>query len=340
MKIRSAILSTLLAAAIALTATGCKKSGTQGNVGEITPQAGDIIAEIVIEDFGTIKAVLFPDIAPNAVNNFKQLAEQGYYNGLKIHRVAPDFMIQGGSLNGDGTGGKALISESGVFSVETNALARNFYGALGYANVDGYNSTQFYIVNNKTPIDITQYDPAKIKAEASRLGEEIAKQEPESDVARQLSAQQSHYNALATMLEKASDEVKAKYNKVGGIPFWDGGYTVFGQVIEGYNVLDEISKVELTVDNNSEHTRPVKDIIITSVTVREYDSSADSDKGKKPSKTTASSDDAATSDASAEGTGESDTDNENSAPASDGEADSAEGEDVEEAPFDTEEEGE
>ncbi len=283
MKITKAAACAFMAGLIALSCTGCQKSGPSGNIVEVIPEKGDLIAEITIEDYGTIKAKLFPDIAPTAVENFKLLAEQGYYDGLKIHRVAPDFMIQGGSLNGDGTGGKALVNDTGVFSTETSENARNFYGALGYANIDGNNTTQFYIVNNKTPIDITQYDPAKFKAAAEQLEKEKENYAPESDIVKQLTAKQQHYTKLASMLEKASDEVKERYNTIGGIPFWDGGYTVFGQVYEGYGIIEEISKVQLTIDKNGEVTKPVKDIVISNVVVKEYDEEAKSDKDKTSS---------------------------------------------------------
>ena len=53
----------------------------------------------------TIKAELYPEIAPNTVNNFISLVKKGFYNGLIFHRVIPGFMIQGGDPNGVGTGG-------------------------------------------------------------------------------------------------------------------------------------------------------------------------------------------------------------------------------------------
>ena len=63
------------------------------------------IFTITMEDGGSIKAELLPEIAPNTVNNFISLANKGYYDGLIFHRVIPGFMIQGGCPNGTGTGG-------------------------------------------------------------------------------------------------------------------------------------------------------------------------------------------------------------------------------------------
>lgn len=80
---------------------GGGSGASSGNIGDITFADGDKIAVIEFKDYGTVKAKLFPDIAPVGVENFIKLAEQGYYDGLKIHRVIQDTYIQGGSLNGD-----------------------------------------------------------------------------------------------------------------------------------------------------------------------------------------------------------------------------------------------
>ncbi|MDU7967582.1 MAG: peptidylprolyl isomerase, partial [Paeniclostridium sordellii] len=60
------------------------------------------IATINIKDYGTIKAELYPHLAPNTVNNFIELANNEFYNGLIIHRVVKDFVIQGGDPEGSG----------------------------------------------------------------------------------------------------------------------------------------------------------------------------------------------------------------------------------------------
>lgn len=63
------------------------------------------VVTIEMEDGGIIKMELYPAIAPNTVANFVSLVEQGFYDGTIFHRVIPGFMIQGGDLSGDGTGG-------------------------------------------------------------------------------------------------------------------------------------------------------------------------------------------------------------------------------------------
>lgn len=66
------------------------------------------IATIEVENFGTIKIELYPEYAPETVANFIALANNGFYDGLTFHRTIPDFMIQGGDPNGDGTGNATL----------------------------------------------------------------------------------------------------------------------------------------------------------------------------------------------------------------------------------------
>ena len=73
------------------------------------------------------------------------------------------------------------------------------------------------------------------------------------------------------MLRNSTDEVVEKY-KQGGTYFLDGGYTVFGQVVEGFDVIDSISAVEVKDNGNGEESKPVKDIIIKSVKVYTADS--------------------------------------------------------------------
>ena len=82
-----------------------------------------------------------------------------------------------------------------------------------------------------------------------------------------LNAQVNHYTNLTNMISGASEEIKEKYNTVGGDPFLDGGYTVFGQTYEGFEVLDSIANVKLGANNAGEQSKPMEDIIINSVKV-------------------------------------------------------------------------
>lgn len=73
-----------------------------------TFKAENPIATMEVENFGTIKMELYPDQAPETVSNFIALANRGFYDGTKFHRVVKDFMIQAGSKDGDGTTGATL----------------------------------------------------------------------------------------------------------------------------------------------------------------------------------------------------------------------------------------
>ncbi|MBD5111792.1 MAG: peptidylprolyl isomerase [Ruminococcaceae bacterium] len=249
--------------------------GFTGNVEAVSPKEGDLIATFEIEDYGTIKAVLFPEAAPLGVENFQKLCDSGYYKGLKIHRVLKDFMIQGGSLNGNGTGGDALV-EDGKFGIETAQNARHFYGALCYANAAGMNTTQFYIVNNKTPVDLkSEYDIDKGKANIDE-GKAVIKEyldNGDSATAEAIRQEvQTSQNRL-DMIEGATDEIIKKYTEEGGVYYLDGNYTVFGQVFEGFDVLDALSEVMVGSNGNGsnpEISKPVVPIIIKDVTVTVY----------------------------------------------------------------------
>lgn len=111
------------------------------------------IATIVVKDMGTIKAELYPEIAPNTVNNFISLANEGFYNGLTFHRVIKDFMIQGGDPNGNGSGGPGY-SIKGEFANNgfTNNL-KHTEGVLSMARSKDPNSagSQFFIMTKEAP---------------------------------------------------------------------------------------------------------------------------------------------------------------------------------------------
>lgn len=137
------------------------------------------IATIEIANYGTVTVELYPDVAPETVANFVKLANNGFYDGLIFHRTIPDFMIQGGDPNGDGSGSatkKDLGEESedeytikGEFVANgVNNTLRHERGVLSMARSDyssysttlateGYNSgsCQFFITTSdqKTNLD-------------------------------------------------------------------------------------------------------------------------------------------------------------------------------------------
>lgn len=108
------------------------------------PAVADLVAKVKTTS-GTLWIRLFPNEAPKTVENFAGLAERGYYNGLIFHRVIPDFMIQGGDPNGNGTGGTSIWGTE--FADEFSPRLKNIHGALAMANRGPHtNGSQFFIV--------------------------------------------------------------------------------------------------------------------------------------------------------------------------------------------------
>ena len=129
------------------------------------------VATIEVENFGTIKVELYPQYAPNTVTNFIALANNGAYDGLTFHRTIPEFMIQGGDLNGDGSGNATLdklgLEKTDAYSIKgefvlngytqntlkhkkgTISMARGDYSSQGSTTLTkkGYDSasSQFFI---------------------------------------------------------------------------------------------------------------------------------------------------------------------------------------------------
>lgn len=107
-------------------------------------------ATIVVEGYGTLVVELYPDVAPNTVNNFIALAESGYYDGLTFHRIINNFMIQGGDPEGTGSGGPGY-SIPGEFAQNghTGATLSHTIGTLSMARTQNPDSagSQFFIVS-------------------------------------------------------------------------------------------------------------------------------------------------------------------------------------------------
>lgn len=117
------------------------------------------IVTIKIKDGGEIKAELYPEIAPISVENFVNLIQSGFYDGLIFHRVIPGFMIQGGCPNGNGMGGpghhiKGEFSANGV----KNDL-KHTRGVLSMARAMDFDSagSQFFIMHDDAPYLDGQY---------------------------------------------------------------------------------------------------------------------------------------------------------------------------------------
>lgn len=182
---------------------------------------------VVIEtDFGTMKAKLY-DSTPAHRDNFIKLAEDDFYDGLLFHRVMSGFMIQGGDPNSrDAPTGSPLGNGGPGYTIPANIAAPHYKGTLAAARTpDNVNpnkessGSQFYIVHG-TPITKPTLDG-------------WAKQKGIT------------YNEAQV----------AKYLEVGGAPQLDMDYTVFGELIEGFDVLDKIAAVP-----KDGRDRPVQDV--------------------------------------------------------------------------------
>ena len=131
-------------------ATGC--AGSESPSSASAPQTGEPAPDIItgtieMEDGGKITFELYPDIAPESVRNFVSLVRQGFYDGLKFHRIISGFMIQGGCPDGSG-GGNPGYSILGEF--EDNGIENNLNhtrGVLSMARSNDFNSagSQFFI---------------------------------------------------------------------------------------------------------------------------------------------------------------------------------------------------
>ena len=111
------------------------------------------IVTIEMEDGGVIKAELYPEIAPNTVNNFISLVKQGFYDGVIFHRVIPGFMIQGGDPKGSGSGGPGYCIKGEFAANGVNNPLKHTYGVLSMARSRMPDSagSQFFIMTSDSP---------------------------------------------------------------------------------------------------------------------------------------------------------------------------------------------
>lgn len=188
------------------------------------PKPGEELA-VLHTNMGDITFRLFPEVAPKAVENFKQHIKDGYYNGIIFHRVIEDFMIQGGDPTGTGRGGESIWGAP--FEDEFSVYHRNIRGALSMANAGpNTNGSQFFIVHEPL-VD------QSILNQMKRAGEE-------------------DYPAA----------VVDAYKEYGGAFWLDFKHTVFGQVWQGYEVVDAIAKV-----GTDDADKPLKDVVIESAEI-------------------------------------------------------------------------
>ena len=111
------------------------------------------IVTITMKDGAVMKAELYPDIAPETVKNFIDLAGKGFYNGLIFHRVIPGFMIQGGDPQGTGMGGPGYTIKGEFTANGFRNDLRHTRGVLSMARAGDPNSagSQFFIMHEDSP---------------------------------------------------------------------------------------------------------------------------------------------------------------------------------------------
>jgi cyclophilin family peptidyl-prolyl cis-trans isomerase len=192
-----------------------------------TKTSQNVVKFVIHTDYGDMKGFLYNE-TPQHRDNFKKNVEQGYYDGLLFHRVISGFMIQGGDPDSrTAKAGQRLGSGGPGYTVpaEINPALIHKKGALSAARTgDQVNpqkassGSQFYIVQGK-------------KQTASQLSQGPM---------------------------KYTDAQKQTYETIGGTPFLDGGYTVFGEISEGLEVIDKIAAVQKDASD-----RPVQDVKMT-----------------------------------------------------------------------------
>ncbi len=207
------------------------------------------IVTMEVENFGTIKLELYPDLAPETVNNFIKLANNGFYNGLKFHRVVKDFMIQGGDPSGDGTGSPKL---SDLYGNDDENQTYKYSDGTEAKGSDSYTITGEFIANeyNKNTLNLTEGTIAMARSDYSSQAPTLTTE--------------SYNSGSSQFFIMTSNE----HTNLSGY------YAGFGKVIEGLDVVKEISNVECkakeTSEENSEDAEvstPVTDVIISSVSV-------------------------------------------------------------------------
>ena len=207
-----------------------------------TPVQGDLCAEFSVTGYGAIRVKLFAAEARKAVENFKTLAENGFYDGTKIARIIGDYCVQAGDKEGLGVSGESIYG--GGFADEIVDTLRPVRGALCMANLgtESSNTIQFFFVQTKAEVVRSLRDPLENRFHLSL----------------------SQYLKEAYDTEMSDNEL-AYYEVYGGAPWLYGHNTVFGQIYEGFEVLDALAEAKVT-----SRLRPNPPIVIEKVRIFRY----------------------------------------------------------------------
>lgn len=274
------IITTALIAIMAVIIAGAKNKSdmTQNN-------NGDVIADIKTS-MGDIKVKLFGQ-TPLHRDNFVKLAKEGYYDGVLFHRVIDNFMVQTGDGNSrEASKDKMLGGGDPGYTIEAEIRYPELYhkrGVLAAARTaDSVNpekrssGSQFYIVTGKTFNDSTlaQIEKRHQTTMLQNIFNRLQVENRDSIMALRRNRDRKGLDKLRDSLVAQAEAEYAKapfkipedqrqaYKEQGGTPHLDGDYTVFGEVIEGMDVVDKIQKAE--TDRND---RPLEDIRILSVKI-------------------------------------------------------------------------
>ena len=172
---------------------------------KLTVDMPNPVATMEVEGYGTVKIELYPDKAPNTVVNFVRLANRGFYNGLTFHRTIPDFMIQGGDKNGDGSGYASLSD------IQDDVSKDKEYNIPGEFIANGYNENN--LKHEKGVISMARTDYSSVSTALTTQG----------------------YNSASSQFFIMTEDNTSL----------DGVYAAFGKVIEGMDVIEEIANTEV-----------------------------------------------------------------------------------------------
>ncbi len=276
----------LAAGAAALSAAKKKTSSmTDKTTAATADQAGDALVDIKTTA-GDLTVRLFGD-TPKHRDNFLKLVKEGYYDGVLFHRVINEFMIQTGDPESkNAPAGKMLGAGGPGYTIDAEIVYPGHfhkYGALAAArqgdqvNPERRSSgSQFYIVTGKTYNDSTLAQ-MEFRAQQMRVKEifdRLASERRDSIMNMRRNRDMMGLQALQEELVKmAQTEARANpatftaeqreaYKTVGGTPHLDGQYTVFGEVVDG---LDVVKKIETVRTDGRD--RPTEDVRVISMKV-------------------------------------------------------------------------
>lgn len=269
----------MVVAIVALRAT------TPGNNMDNQTNPGDVKVLLHTTE-GDITILLYGD-TPRHTENFVKLVKSGHYDGLLFHRVINDFMIQGGDPSSkDAPKGKMLGDGDMPYEIEAEIdFPKHFHhrGAIAAARQgDAVNpekkssGSQFYIVTGRkfSPGQLDAMEHKAVMQKKQAVFDRLSAEYRDSIMSMRRNRDHAGLDALRDKLAEETEKLTANdstfftpeqrdvYMREGGTPHLDGGYTVFGRVLSGMDVVDRIQKAE--TDGND---RPVEDIRIISATV-------------------------------------------------------------------------